>query len=531
MYAVPIDQSMVGYAAALYIRLSKEDDAAQESESVSNQRSLLREFCTKHRIYVHDEYVDDGFSGGNFERPAFKRMICDIEASKVNLVITKDMSRFGRDYIQTGHYMERYFPEKSVRYISLLDGIDTGQDLSANDITPFRAIINDLYAKDISKKIKSVKRNKQRKGLFIGWKPPYGYKSAPGNVNLLVVDEPAAEVVREVFERALSGESCRQIAVALNERGVKTPAQYANLKPGRKGPYSGLWSSERVTFMLKNRSYAGDMVQRRMEKVSYKSEKCRKLPEEQWVIVEDTHEPLVDRQTFERVRRLIDSRKKTRERTYDYLLKGLIHCKECSAPLGVLNRPNAKKEVRLYFVCRTYQRFTKNSACTCHCIKVERVTAAVVDRIRTICSEHLDQETRDLAAKSVTDDLANTDRAESEIKRLTQEVSSLTSKMDKLYDDRLSGLLEDSDFTRVYAQMKEQRKAAQERLSKLEAIANDQNLLIPSHDLDELAEAFISSAQTNKELLCSLVERIEMSESKKLLIRYRFSPEELICLQ
>jgi len=147
MYALQSDhnsENMVGVSAALYIRLSKEDDSWHESESVVNQRSLLRDFCKKHRIYVYDEYVDDGYSGGNYDRPSFQRMINDIEAKHVNLVITKDMSRFGRDYIQTGYYMERYFPEKSVRYISLLDGIDTGQDLSANDITPFRAIIKSM---------------------------------------------------------------------------------------------------------------------------------------------------------------------------------------------------------------------------------------------------------------------------------------------------------------------------------------------------------------------------------------------------
>jgi len=281
MYAIGSEQSMSGYSAALYIRLSREDGSVLESESIVNQRSLLREFCKKHHIYVYDEYIDDGWSGGNFDRPAFQRMICDIESKSVNLVITKDMSRFGRDYILTGHYMERYFPEKSVRYISLLDGVDTGLELSANEITPFRAIINDIYAKDISKKIKSVKRDKQRKGLFIGWKPSYGYKAAPDNPNILLIDEEAAAIVREIFEMALSGTSCRQIAVELNERGIVSPASYAKLK-SRNGFYSGMWLTETITTTLKNRMYVGDMVQRRSENVSYKSKAVRKLPAEEW---------------------------------------------------------------------------------------------------------------------------------------------------------------------------------------------------------------------------------------------------------
>ena len=167
------------YHAALYIRLSKEDESEGPSESVNNQQSLLNEFVQQHRLTVFDTYIDDGWSGTNFDRPNFQRMIADIEAKKVNMVITKDLSRLGRDYILTGHYMERYFPEHRVRYISLLDGIDTGVDSTANDITPFRAIMNDMYAKDISKKISSVKHDKQRKGLFIGGKASLWLQDAP----------------------------------------------------------------------------------------------------------------------------------------------------------------------------------------------------------------------------------------------------------------------------------------------------------------------------------------------------------------
>ncbi len=262
------------YHAALYIRLSKEDESEGPSQSVQNQESLLREFVQQHRLSVYDTYIDDGWSGTNFDRPDFQRMIADIEAKKVNMVITKDLSRLGRDYIMTGHYMERYFPEHRVRYISLLDGIDTGVDSTANDITPFRAIMNDMYAKDISKKIKSVKRDKQRKGQFIGGKPAYGYKMHPTEKNKIVIDEEVAPVVRRIFALALSGMSCRNIATRLNQEGIPTPATYANLPVARPGPYTGLWSSERISEMLQNETYIGNMVQGRSVKISYKSKKC-----------------------------------------------------------------------------------------------------------------------------------------------------------------------------------------------------------------------------------------------------------------
>jgi len=528
VYSLPIEQNMAMYSAALYIRLSKEDDNTVESESITNQRSLLQDFCTRNRIYVYDEYIDDGFSGGNFERPSFKRMVEDIERKQVNMVITKDMSRFGRDYIQTGYYMERYFPEKSVRYISLLDGIDTGMELSANEITPFRAIINDLYAKDISKKIKSVKRDKQRKGLFIGGKPPYGYKSMSDSTNFIMIDENAAVVVREIFAMALSGVSGRQIAVKLNENCVQTPAQYAGLTITRKGPYSGKWSAERVTEMLKNRVYVGDMVQHRVEKVSYKSPKTKKLPREDWIIVENTHEPIVKREDFDNVQMLIQSRQRTRVRKYEHLLKGVVFCKECQVPLGVLNRPNALGETRLYYVCRTYQRFTKDSACTCHCVRVSRVEGAVVARIRAICVEYLDKKTRSIAAGKAIDG-ADNKWIKQEVQRLTLEVESLTTKMDKLYDDRLNGILDDLDFSRVYGNIKTARNAAQERLDKVFGLENEQPMA--AYNVDELVERFIQEAGTNKALLCALVEKIEMSQEKEVLIRYRFAPEEVLDLQ
>ncbi len=362
---------------------------AKDHPRVQNQESLLREFVQQHRLSVYDTYVDDGWSGTNFDRPSFQRMIADIEARKVNMVITKDLSRLGRDYIMTGHYMERYFPEHRVRYISLLDGIDTGVDSTANDITPFRAIMNDMYAKDISKKIKSVKRDKQRKGQFIGGKPVYGYKMHPTEKNKIVIDEEVAPIVRRVFALALSGMSCRNIAVLLNQEGIPTPATYANLPVARPGPYTGLWSSERISDMLQNETYIGNMVQGRSVKISYKSKKCLKQGPANWVIVEGTHEPLVDAETFRKVRMLVNSRKHTRSRTYDFLLKGLIFCHECGYPLAVLNRKNAMGEDVLYFVCRTYQRFTKAGVCSSHSIKEKTVTDAVIDKVREVCRAYL----------------------------------------------------------------------------------------------------------------------------------------------
>ena len=509
------------YHAGLYIRLSKEDESEGPSQSVQNQESLLREFVQQHRLSVYDTYIDDGWSGTNFDRPAFQRMIADIEAKKVNMVITKDLSRLGRDYILTGHYMERYFPEHRVRYISLLDGIDTGVDSTANDITPFRAIMNDMYAKDISKKIKSVKRDKQRKGQFIGGKPVYGYKMHPTEKNKIVIDEEVAPIVRRIFALALSGMSCRNIATLLNQEGVPTPATYAGLPVARPGPYTGLWSSERISDMLQNETYIGNMVQGRSVKISYKSKKCLKQNPANWVVVEGTHEPLVDRETFQKVRMLVNSRRHTQSRTYDFLLKGLIFCHECGYPLTVLNRKNSKGEDVLYFVCRTYQRFTKAGVCTCHSIKEKTVTDVVIAKVREVCQAYLNPDELLPVAQEAVENARKQSSLETELQALQSKIDSLTANLDRMYTDRLSGLLPEADFQRIFGRIKLEREQMEEKRQELEL---RQKSPVRSEDrARELVQRFIETAGESRELLVSLIERVELTEDKEIIIKFRFA--------
>ncbi|MEQ2442542.1 recombinase family protein [Pseudoflavonifractor sp. CLA-AP-H29] len=509
------------YHAALYIRLSKEDESEGPSQSVQNQESLLREFVQQHRLTVFDTYVDDGWSGTNFDRPSFQRLIADIEAKKVNMVITKDLSRLGRDYIMTGHYMERYFPEHRVRYISLLDGIDTGVDSTANDITPFRAIMNDMYAKDISKKIKSVKRDKQRKGEFIGGKPVYGYKMHPTEKNKIVIDEKVAPIVRRIFALALDGMSSRNIAVLLNREGIPTPAAYANLPVAKPGPYTGLWSSERISEMLQNETYIGNMVQGRSVKISYKSKKCLKQDPANWVVVEGTHEPLVDAESFHRVRMLLNSRKHTRSRTYDFLLKGLIFCHECGYPLAVINRKNTRGEDVLYFVCRTYQRFTKAGVCTCHSIKEKTVTDAVIARVQEVCRGFLNPEELLPMAREAVEEARKQSSLEAELQALQSRIDSLTASMDRVYADRLSGLLPEEDFQRLFNRLKLDRKLLEERRQEMEL--QKKSPVTVDDRARELVERFIQTAGESRELLVSLIERVELTEDKEIIIKFRFA--------
>jgi len=526
---------------ALYARLSKEDRKEDKngnakvtldnSESIANQLSMLNNYARQERLRVVGEYIDDGFSGGNYQRPAFERMITDIEAGKVNLVVTKDMSRLGRDYIDTGHYMERYFPEMGVRYISLLDGIDTGLDSSINDITPFKAILNDLYAKDISKKIKATKHTKQEKGLFIGWKAPYGYIQSKENRNILEIDPEVADNVRYMFDLAVQGKSVREIAVIFNEAKIPTPATQKKIKLSEelKGPYRGLWSTERISHMLQNEVYIGNMVQRRMKKVNYKSKKCVRLPKKDWQIVEGTHEALVERETFKMVGLLIKSRDKLRKRTHEYLLKGLVYCYECDKQLAVIMRVLAGDRETLYFVCRTYQRFTKAEVCTCHCVRVETVTEAILGKVKEICRRYITLLDMDELTKQATQAIHEHQKRQTDNRAtLKANYKAVKSKIDRVYLDRLDGMVAEEDYQRIYKRLKSEEADLQSKLAKLDDLdESDNDIRFGRKEVEAMVRRYLEDEEIGRDLLVSMIEKITLSESKEVTVHFRFAELEI----
>lgn len=310
--------------------------------------------------------------------------------------------------------------------------------------------------------------------------------------------------------------SCRKIAATLNEEGVPTPATYCGWNMGRKGPYAGLWSSERISEMLQNETYLGNMVQGRTVKISYKSKKCLKQDRENWVVVENTHEPLIDKETFQKVRMLVNSRRHTRSRTYDFLLKGLIFCHECGYPMAVLNRPPVSGEDRLFFVCRTYQRFTRAGVCSCHSIKEQVVTEAVLAKVREVCEAYLDPNKLQPIAADAVEKARKAENHEAEIQSIQNKIDSLTANLDKMYMDRLTGLLAEADFERIYQRVKMDRTSLEEKLKELES--QKESPVSTKDRARELVQQFLDSAYTSRELLVSLIERVELTENKQIII-------------
>ncbi|HBT65105.1 MAG TPA: hypothetical protein DEB10_10650, partial [Ruminococcaceae bacterium] len=345
------------YRAALYCRLSKDDDdRSGDSSSIKTQKSLLERFCLEHNYLIHDFYVDDGYSGLNFERPDFQRLLTDIDSGKVNMVITKDLSRLGRDYIQTGYYTEIYFAKKHIRYIAVNDAFDSNRD--DNDFAPFRHILNDMYAKDLSRKVKSAKRQRALNGLYISSQAPFGYKPCPDNRNLLIVDEPAAEIIRRIFALSLAGESAKSIANTLTSESIVTPGVYKYqqgdtrfaryLTDGQKK-----WCFETVQTILKDRVYIGDMVNHKAEVANYKTKQRVMLPEDERIVVENTHESIVSREDWQAVQRLVHARHRTPHHNFENLFRGLIFCSDCGSRLCMGTKTRGEKYYH-HYRCSTH---------------------------------------------------------------------------------------------------------------------------------------------------------------------------------
>lgn len=349
------------YRAALYCRLSKDDDQGGESISIGTQRSLLTDYCVTHQYLIHKIYVDDGYSGLNFDRPAFQELLTDIESGAVNLVITKDLSRLGRDYIMTGYYSEVYFPSKGVRYIAITDDFDSlKQD---NDIAPFRNILNYLYARDISKKIRNAKRQRAKQGLFIGAQTPYGYRKDPSNRNHLIIDPEAAYIVTMIFSLAERGFGNVAIAKELEARQIITPAvykyqhgdsrfaQFPTVKNHR--PYK--WCPATINGILNDPVYTGMLISLKTETVDCKTKQRKSVPAELRIETPNAHEAIVSQEVFAKIKEIRRTHRNAFQNRRDNLFRGKLFCGCCGHPLAISRKKLLYREADIYQCMHHYK--------------------------------------------------------------------------------------------------------------------------------------------------------------------------------
>lgn len=488
------------WKAACYIRLSKEDEKSKgvvrESESIVNQRNLLMSYIEDNGLTLVGEYIDDGVSGTTFDRPQFNAMIEDIEHGRINMVITKDMSRLGRDYIEAGRYIERYFPEKNVRYISLLDNIDTYLDSSSNDIAPFKAILNDMYSKDMSKKIRSVLHSKKEQGLFLGKVAPYGYRKSPENKHQLVIDPIAASVVAEVFQLYLDGNGCHQIASILSRRQIPIPSVHNKITVGNAGVSYGLWSHTGIRRILKNEVYTGTLVQSKYKKLNYKSQKMTSVDPALWIKTERAHEAIVSQEVFYRAQRLLEVTAHLKPSKHRYLLSGLLRCHDCGSYIS-LTKKDAKYG-QIYGRCGRYIQYHRFGLCTPHSFNYTKLENHILEQLRDMCKnfkvDATTTEKRDNSAK---------------IKLLENEIAKTRARIDIIYEDRLAGVITPEDFKRLSAKSNAEIDAL---TKQLEAAKHTPKAQVSKKDREQAVKDFLAMKNPTQALIAQLIDRIEVKE-------------------
>lgn len=459
--------------AAIYCRLSKEDEyKIGESESIQNQKSMLIQYAIEKGFDIYQIYSDEDYSGINRNRPAFNSMIQAASEHKFDVVLAKTQSRFTRDMELVEKYLHGKFIEWGIRFIAVVDHVDTN-DTANKKSRQINGLINEWYLEDLSTNVRSVLDHKRKEGLFIGSFARYGYCKDPNAKGKLIIDPEAAEVVRRIFSMALSGIGAHKIARILNDEKAPSPTAYKqqhgiHYHIAAKNPNADLWSSPTVYQMLHNQLYVGDMVQGRHKKVSYKSEKTIWLPQSQWIVVENTHEAIIDRGTFETVQMMLKERTRSGGKGTIHPLAKKVVCGCCGSYMEQTGRqPKADGTQRRYVRCRMHQRAPEvcgNKTCT----DMNALENAVLERIRAYVADYFDPEKVTLPEQD--DPIQQREHAKrDELKRLKSEVDRRRKAMQELYLDKVSGLIDTVQFSEMNQTFLEDVKNAETRINILEA--------------------------------------------------------------
>ena len=502
---------------ALYPRLSHEDELAGESNSISNQKRILETYARQNGFSNLKWYTDDGYSGANFQRPGFQAMLADIEAGKVGTVIVKDMSRLGRNYLQVGMYTEMIFPQKNVRFIAINDGVDSAQ--GENDFAPLRNIFNEWLVRDTSKKIKAVKRSKGMSGKPITSKPVYGYLM--DEEENFIIDEEAAPVVRQIYSLCLAGNGPTKIARMLTEQQIPTPGTLEYRRTGstrRYHPgYECKWATNTVVHLLENREYTGCLVNFKTEKVSYKLKHSVENPPEKQAVFENHHEPIIDRETWERVQELRKQRKRPNRYDEVGLFSGILFCADCGSVMYQQRYQTDKRKQDCY-ICGSYKKRTAD--CTAHFIRTELLTAGVTENLRKITSYAAKHEARfmKLLLEQNEDGGRRRNAArKKELETAQKRISELSAIFKRLYEDSVTGRISDERFSELSADYEAEQKELKERAAGLQAeLSKSQEAAENAEKFMKVVRRHTSFEELTPTLLREFVEKIVIHESEAL---------------
>jgi len=532
------------YNVAIYCRLSKDDDLHGESSSISTQKNLLTKYVTDNNWRVVDYYVDDGISGTTFERSGFKRLLEDIEEGMINMVVTKDLSRLGRDYLKTGYYTEVYFPENNVRYIAVNDGIDTIKN--DNDIAPFKNILNEMYAKDISRKIKSTYKIKMARGDHQGAYPPFGYTKHPEIRGRILVNEESSQTVKLIFDLAKQGFGANRIRNVLVEQKCLTQAAYLHKQNPMYYPklfanaeeytyYA--WTSGAVERILDNEIYIGNMIHYKEISVSYKSKKRQKQPRDKWARIENTHEPIIDRETCDLVQERFLHRGKLARTNPPNIFARIVRCADCGKAMWLTprqkNPKTGEKTERRYFQCVINREYGKLK-CTMHNSSYKAVYTLLLNDIRQYASLAVEEPCQLL---SMLADEENKQKqkecilSEKEYKTGEDRLLELDILLQRLFEENVAGRLNDANYTTMFARYQKEQEQLSVRVQELkkrlcligETRDNSRRwieLIAKYKDLQELDAPIIN--ELCEKILIHEPEKINGKRTQKIEIFYRF---------
>lgn len=524
----------------MYCRLSKDDGSTNESMSIYSQKAMLKQYAEQNNIAVYDYYVDDGYSGTNFERPAFKKMITDIENGKINCVITKDLSRLGRNYLESGAYIEMYFPQKNVRYIAITDGIDTINSYEF-DIMPFKNILNEMYAKDTSKKVKSALKSRMKEGTYIGSKAPFGFKKDPDDKHRLIIDERVKPIIELVYELCLEGKGTQLISQEMMKRKIPRPSSFlenADKLYGLTEENKYKWTHRMVLSILRDPVYCGNMERNKRPTLSFKNRKRLYVPKEDRIVVKDTHEGIVSEEVWTQVQQMLDKRKNTNKSgiTYDNIFKGLVKCPDCNYAL------TPKKDYRLnkkdtidfvHFSCSGYKKYGVK-ACTSHRINARDLYDVVLEDIQYHGQMALSSREDFVMKIAEKIDKDKVDERKDKTEKLNSskiKLKDLDKAFEKLYEDRLSESISERNFNLMNEKLSRQQEKLIEEIDLLEEEIKE------IADKEENCEQFVENIskfakikELNRYILNQVIDKIYVYDKEevdgeikqKVEIHYKF---------
>ena len=521
------------WKAALYIRLSREDGDKVESNSITSQREILKEYLKLHPdIELHDFYIDDGWSGTNFDRPGFIRMMEDIYSGDVNCVIVKDLSRFGRNYTDAGNYLDNIFVRLQIRFIALNNGIDTAtnnMNAATRCITVgVQNVINESLAATTSVNVRGTLNVNREQGKFIGSFASYGYMKDPNDHHKLIIDPETAPVVRMIFEKFIDGCSIIGIAKDLNEMGIPNPTAYKKLKgfnykhpAGKK--LDGLWPDSSVRRILRNEMYVGNMVQGKNTTISYKIKQCRAIPKEDWIIVEGTHQAIVDRETFDKAQSLFNQfiRKAPQKSEVD-LFSGFVRCADC---LRAMNKKTNSHPYGTYhyYRCGTSRKM-KKSSCTNHTIRIDKMELAVLASIQGMIDSAVEMDKLIKRINSSPVKKKESSHICSAIDTHTAELEKLKGMIIDLYPDWKSGIISKEEYFTLKEQLTEKTTSLEKALENLKRTNEEfKNGITEDNDFISHFKKYGKIDTLTRAMVVELIDKIYVHEGGRITISFKFT--------